>query len=90
MKARRDSGLRKWRESDPYAIRRRTACDYRFHTREQQDFYETVLLDKKPIVSDMRWVNWEYIDENEDYFPNVHDSFMLAGIDTFIGRKLTS
>jgi hypothetical protein len=38
----------------------------------------------------MRWVNWNYIDENEDYFPNVHDNFMLAGIDTFIGRKLTS
>jgi hypothetical protein len=38
----------------------------------------------------MRWVNWEYIDENENNFPHVHDSFRLAGIDTFIGRKLTS
>ena len=59
MKLRRDSGLRKWREADPYASRRRTAVDYRFHTKEQQDFYETVLLDKKPIVCDMRWVDWE-------------------------------
>ena len=42
MKLRRDSGLRKWREADPYASRRRTAVDYRFHTKEQQDFYETV------------------------------------------------
>ena len=54
MKLRRDSGPRKWREADPYASRRRTAVDYRFHTKEQQDFYETVLLDKKPIVCDMR------------------------------------
>ena len=54
MKLKRDSGLRKWREADPYASRRRTAVDYMFHTKEQQDFYETVLLDKKPIVCDMR------------------------------------
>ena len=27
MKLRRDSGLRKWREADPYASRRRTAVD---------------------------------------------------------------
>ena len=57
MKLRKDAGLRKWRLTDPYAVRRRTVVDYRFHTKEQQDFYETVLLDKKPIVCDMRWVN---------------------------------
>ena len=27
MKIRKDAGLRLWRESDPYAIRRRTAVD---------------------------------------------------------------
>ena len=43
--------------------------DYRFHTKEQQDFYETVVLDKKPIVCDMRWVDWTYIKENEEYYP---------------------
>ena len=48
MKIRKDSGLRLWRQSDPYAVRRRTAVDYRFHTKELQDFYETILLDKKP------------------------------------------
>mgnify|MGYP005829184985 CR=1 FL=1 len=52
----KDSGLRLWRQSDPYAVRRRTAVDYMFHTKEQQDFYETILLDKKPIVCDIRWV----------------------------------
>ena len=35
MKLRKDAGLRLWRESDPYAVRRRTAVDYRFHTKEQ-------------------------------------------------------
>ena len=33
MKLRRDSGLRNWREADPYAVRRRTVVDYRFHTK---------------------------------------------------------
>ena len=54
-KLRKDAGLRLWRKTDPYATRRRTADDYRFHTREQHNFYETVLLDKKPIVCDMKW-----------------------------------
>ena len=69
MKIRKDAGFRIWRESDPYATRRRTVVDYRFHTKEHQDFYEIVLLDKKPIVCDMKWVDWEYIQENEDHFP---------------------
>ena len=63
--------------------------DYRFHTKEQQDFYEIVLLDKKSIVSDMKWVDWKYIDANEDHFPGVHQSFKLNGVDKFVGQKLT-
>jgi hypothetical protein len=35
MMLRKDKGLRLWRLNDPYAARRRTACDYRFQTREQ-------------------------------------------------------
>ena len=89
MKLRRDSGLRKWREADPYASRRRTAVDYRFHTKEQQDFYETVLLDKKPIVCDMRWVDWTYIKDNEEHYPGVQDSFIACGVADFVGQKLT-
>nr|XP_020161920.1 hepatoma-derived growth factor-related protein 2-like [Aegilops tauschii subsp. strangulata] len=38
MKERKDVGLRLWRQTDPYATRRRTAVDYRFHTKEQQGF----------------------------------------------------
>ena len=75
--------------SDPYAIRRRTAVDYRYHTKEQQDFYETILLDKKPIVCDMRWVNWTYMKENEEHYPGVFDSFSACGVAYFVGQKLT-
>ena len=35
MEIRMDVGLRLWRQSDPYAMRRRTDVDYRFHTKEQ-------------------------------------------------------
>lgn len=83
MKERKGKGLQKWREADPYTIRRRTAVDSRFHTREQQDFYETVLVDKKPIVSDMRYVDWKFIDNNADRFPHVHDNFRDCGINDF-------
>jgi hypothetical protein len=38
MMLRKDKGLHQWRKSDPYAARRKTACDYRFHTRGQQNF----------------------------------------------------
>ena len=89
MRIRKDSGLRLWRIEDPYASRRRTDVDYRFHTKEQQDFYETILLDKKPTVCDMKWVDWEYIQENEDHFPGVYDSFKACGVDEFVGQKLT-
>ena len=62
--------------------------DYRFHTKEQLDFYETVLLDEKPIVCDMRWVDWEYIRKNEEHYPGVYDSFNACGVDDFVGQKL--
>jgi hypothetical protein len=34
MPLRKDKGLREWRKVDLYSMRRRTTCDYRFHTRE--------------------------------------------------------
>ena len=34
MHIRKDAGLRLRRKFDPYAVRRRTAVDYRFHTKE--------------------------------------------------------
>ena len=71
MNKRRDQGLRKWRLDDPYAIRRRTVVDPCFHTKEHQDFFETMFLHKSPAVSDMRYVDWEYIKANEHYFPHL-------------------
>ena len=47
------------------------------------------MLDKKPTVCDMKWIDWEYIDENGDHFPGVHESFRLNEVDTFVGQKLT-
>jgi hypothetical protein len=44
---------------------------------------------KKPIVCDMKWVDWKYIDSNENNFPHVHESFRLNGVDAFVGQKLT-
>ena len=89
MNIRKDAWLRLWRQSDPYDVRRRTVVDYRFHTKEQQDFYETILLAKKPMVCDMRWINWEYIKKKEDHYPGVYDSFKACGVDEFVGQKLT-
>ena len=77
--------MRLWRLTDPYGSRRRTAVDYKFHTKEQQDFYEIALLDKKPTVCDMRWVDWKYIRENEEYYPRVYDSFKSGGVEDFVG-----
>ena len=79
-----------WRANDPYASRRKTAVDDRFYTKEQQDFYETVLLDKSPAVSDMRYVDWAYIKENEDYFPSVQDNFKCIDIANFVGREFSA
>ena len=85
MRIRKDSGLRLWRMEDPYASRRRTVVDYRFHTKEQQDFYETILLDKKPIFSDMRWVDWKFIRENEQHYPGVEESSIACEVADFVG-----
>ena len=37
----------------------------------------------------MKWVYWEYIDQNADYFPGVHESFRMNEVDKFVGHKLT-
>ena len=37
----------------------------------------------------MKQVDWEYIQENEDHFPGVYDSFKACGVEDFVGQKLT-
>jgi hypothetical protein len=49
-----------------------------------------VLFFKSPAVSDMRLVDWKYIDAYPDNFPNVHENFKTIDVDKFIGQKLTN
>ena len=35
--------------------------DYRFHTRFQQDFYQSVILAKAGIASEDQWVDWTHM-----------------------------
>src|SRR4051812_29284213 len=37
----------------------------------------------------MRWVDWEYIKDNEEHYPGVQDSFKACGVADFVGQKLT-
>ena len=37
----------------------------------------------------MRWVDWEFNEDNEDHFPGVYDSFKACGVDDFVAQKLT-
>ena len=37
----------------------------------------------------MRWVDSEFIKENEDPFLGVYDSFQSCGVETFVAQKLT-
>ena len=48
MKIRKDSGLRLWRQSDPYAVWRRTVVDYMFHTKEHQISMRQFCLTRSP------------------------------------------
>jgi hypothetical protein len=44
----------------------RNASDYRFHTQLQQDLYETVIMERRRIVSEAHWVDWHHIEEQQD------------------------
>ncbi|KAI4999691.1 hypothetical protein ZWY2020_004280 [Hordeum vulgare] len=90
MKKRKDAWLREWRSIDSHDVRRRTHVDPRFHTREQQDFCEILLLGKNPAISDMRYVDWEYIKANEHYFPHVRENFMMVDIEDFVGKEMSA
>ena len=38
----------------------------------------------------MRFVDWEYIKKNQDFFPCVQDNFHCIGIDEFVGKEFTA
>jgi hypothetical protein len=44
----------------------RNASDYRFHTQFQQDLYETVIMERRRIMSEAQWVDWHHMEEEQD------------------------
>jgi hypothetical protein len=45
---------------------RRDACDYRFHSLFQQDFYESVIMTKSKTVANSQWIDWAYMENKHD------------------------
>lgn len=43
-----------------------------------------MLLEKKPGVSEMRWVDWKFIDKHPKDFPNVHENFKTLQLEKFV------
>ena len=48
--------VKRWRKIDPYPLER-TSTDPRFHTKEQRDFYESVIIRDRKIAVDAQWVD---------------------------------
>jgi hypothetical protein len=44
----------------------RDAYDYRFHSRFQQDFYESVIMTKSRPVTNSQWIDWTYMENKHD------------------------
>jgi uncharacterized protein YbaP (TraB family) len=54
--------VKKLRKVDPRSQQRK-ASDYRFHTQFHQDLYETMIMDRRRIVSEAQWVDWSHMEE---------------------------
>jgi hypothetical protein len=52
--------VKKLRKVDPRS-QQKDASYYRFHTDFQQDIYETVIIDRRRIVSEAQWVDWRHV-----------------------------
>jgi hypothetical protein len=64
------------------------APDYRFHTRFQQNFYETVILTRKKHVSEAQWVDWSHMEQQDDpIFNQIMDSCTNLHIKELMGFK---
>jgi hypothetical protein len=44
----------------------RDAYDYRFHSRFQEDFYESVIMTKSRPVANSQWIDWTYMENKHD------------------------
>jgi hypothetical protein len=56
---------RKKRKQNPTFLSR-DAYDYRFHTKFQQDFYESVIIPKGKHVALSQWIDWNYMERKND------------------------
>jgi hypothetical protein len=57
--------VKKLRKIDPRS-QQRDASDYRFHTSFQQNLYEIVIMDRRRIVSEAQWIDWEHMEAQQD------------------------
>jgi len=57
--------IRRERRKD-FRAKQRDAFDWRFHTRFQEDYYETVITSKKHPVTDDQWIDWNYMTKKKD------------------------
>jgi hypothetical protein len=57
--------VKRLRKIDPRS-QQRNASDYMFHTQFQQDLYETVIMDRRRIMSEAQWVDWHHMEEQPD------------------------
>jgi hypothetical protein len=54
--------VKKLQKIDPRS-QQMNASDYMFHTQFQQDLCETVIIDRRRIVSEAQWVDWHHMEE---------------------------
>jgi hypothetical protein len=52
--------VKKLQKVDPRP-QQKDASYYRFHTHFQQDIYETVIIDRRRIMSEAQWVDWRHM-----------------------------
>jgi hypothetical protein len=61
--------VKRLQKIDP-GSQQRNASDYKFHTQFQQDLYETVIVERRRIVSEAQWVDWHHMEEQQDHLYN--------------------
>jgi hypothetical protein len=54
--------VKRLQKIDPRS-QQRNASDYRFHTQFQQELYETMIMERRRIVSEAQWVDWHHMEE---------------------------
>ena len=63
-------GLEQGRLFDPRSEAEKEALDYRFYTWFQQDYYHSMVYERKKtqshILSEHKWVDWKYMKEKKD------------------------